>query len=246
MWSAMTPFSPAIGYLQGGLAPQDWREDLSQAQTHGFQLIEWALRSIVDDPLMSRPGRQEIRRLARRQDVRIVALRLFAPAPFFKVSGPEADRRFGDLARAAVAARELDIPAVVLPLTGEARIASPAEARRLSEGLASLGLVAGLPKILLESDFGPDDLAALMAPLPDDLYGVSYDIGLSARLGWDPAEELAAYGRRIGLVHVSEPLGDPSDILRRLAGIGWRGALILNRQPLVARARLQSWLAAMA
>jgi len=40
--------------------------------------------------------------------------------------------------------------------------------------------------------------------LPSDRFGINYDIGNSAALGFDPRDEFAAYGSRIVNVHVKD------------------------------------------
>ena len=55
----------------------------------------------------------------------------------------------------------------------------------------------------LEMSFAPARFAALLARLPDAVR-VNYDSGNSASLGFHPDEEFAAYGERIGSVHVKD------------------------------------------
>ena len=44
----------------------------------------------------------------------------------------------------------------------------------------------------------------LLSRLPDPPFKANYDTGNSASLGYDPVEELGAYGPRIGSVHVKD------------------------------------------
>ena len=77
--------------------------------------------------------------------------------------------------------------------------------------------------IVFESDYEPAALARFIAQLGPD-FGVNYDIGNSASLGFDPAEEIGAYGARIRNVHVKDrvrggttvPLGTGGDFRRTL------------------------------
>ena len=46
--------------------------------------------------------------------------------------------------------------------------------------------------------------AELLARLPRELVKVNYDIGNSASLGYDPRDEFAAYGDRVGSVHIKD------------------------------------------
>jgi hexulose-6-phosphate isomerase len=95
-------------------------------------------------------------------------------------------------------------------------------------------------KIVFESDFIPDRLKAFIDQFSPDNYGINYDIGNSAAMGFDPREEIKAYGRRILNVHVKDrllhgttvPLGrgnaDMPKVLEELNSIGYNGNFILQ------------------
>jgi L-ribulose-5-phosphate 3-epimerase len=97
----------------------------------------------------------------------------------------------------------------------------------------------------LETDLGPADFAALLARVGHPLLRVNYDTGNSASLGYDPAEEVAAYGELIASVHVKDrvrgggtvPLGEGHARIREQLGLlrkrGYSGDLVLQ----VARGR---------
>ena len=82
--------------------------------------------------------------------------------------------------------------------------------------------------------------ARLIDRFPRDSFGINYDIGNSASLGFDPAEEFAAYGTRIINVHVKDRhlggntvgLGDGDAnfdaVFAGLANLRYSGNLILQ------------------
>ena len=92
----------------------------------------------------------------------------------------------------------------------------------------------------LETSLGPDDFAALLARLPHPMLKANYDSGNSSSLGYDVRCELAAYGPRIGSVHIKDrvrgggtvPLGqgdaDIPTLLSGLAAIAYRGDFVLQ------------------
>ena len=59
-------------------------------------------------------------------------------------------------------------------------------------------------QVIFESDFIPAELTRFISRLPADRFGINYDIGNSAALGFKPAEEFAAYGDRVVNVHVKD------------------------------------------
>ena len=95
-------------------------------------------------------------------------------------------------------------------------------------------------KIVFESDFFPERVKSFISQFSTEYYGINYDIGNSASLGFDPKEEIKAYGRRILNVHVKDrflhgttvPLGQGNaeipKVLEELDSIGYNGNYILQ------------------
>ena len=59
-------------------------------------------------------------------------------------------------------------------------------------------------RVVFECDFAPEELARFIERLDLAVFGINYDIGNSAALGYDPREEIAVYGQRIINVHVKD------------------------------------------
>jgi hexulose-6-phosphate isomerase len=203
-----------IGFMQGRLSPQvdgkiqafpwqHWREEFPAAQALGFGLMEWTLDAerLYENPIMTPPGRREIAALAKRHGVAIQSLTgdFFMHAPFHKATGAERERRLRDLRAVAAACAELGVRFLVIPLVDAGRMDSP---REEADVLAALASPLDVP-ILFECDYAPRDLARFIAQL-GPAYGINYDIGNSASLGYDPVEEIHAYGGRILNVHVKD------------------------------------------
>jgi hexulose-6-phosphate isomerase len=131
---------------------------------------------------------------------------------------------------------------VVIPLVDAGRIESAAEE---SEVLGTfLGLSAELARlktgIAFECDYEPERLARFIGRLPAEHFGVNYDIGNSASLGYEPRREIGAYGARIVNVHIKDrvrsgstvPLGtgaaDFPAVFEALRGARYTGNFILQ------------------
>jgi hexulose-6-phosphate isomerase len=94
--------------------------------------------------------------------------------------------------------------------------------------------------VAFESEFAPVDLARFIGRLDPVLFGINYDIGNSAALGFNPSEEISAYGQRIINVHVKDrvlggttvPLGagnaDFETVFKELARLSYAGNYILQ------------------
>src|SRR5207248_89521 len=80
--------------------------------------------------------------------------------------------------------------------------------RGADEDLKAVAGEAPAPQVAIhvETDLPPAAYLCLLDRLPTQRIGVTYDIGNSASLGYDPSEELRAYGDRVGSVHVKDRL----------------------------------------
>ncbi|WP_225579155.1 sugar phosphate isomerase/epimerase family protein [Pseudomonas sp. PDM14] len=246
-----------IGFMQGRLCDRvdgkiqafpwpNWEKEFPVAQQLGISLMEWTLdqERLHENPLMSVPGRQRIRELSMQYGVRILSLTgdCFMQAPFFKASGTERDGLLLDLRAIVDSAADLGIRYVLIPLVDNGSLTSPSEERALLEGLLPLHgvLTAAKLKIVFESDFAPERLARFIERFPGDAFGLNYDIGNSAALGYSASEEISCYGHRIDNVHVKDrvlggttvPLGSGNanfpEVFRALHSAGYTGNFILQ------------------
>ena len=92
----------------------------------------------------------------------------------------------------------------------------------------------------MESSLPPAEFGRLLAELPHPLVKVNYDSGNSSSLGYKPSEEFAAYGCRVGSVHIKDrismvgtvPLGqgdaDLEAVFAGLRRINYAGDIVLQ------------------
>jgi hexulose-6-phosphate isomerase len=95
-------------------------------------------------------------------------------------------------------------------------------------------------QIAFECDLNPEELLHFISEFDKNYFGVNYDIGNSASLGFDPNKEFEAYGSRITNVHVKDrkingptiPLGEGDADFLRIFGllheVNYQGNLILQ------------------
>jgi len=243
--------------MQGRLSPlvddriqafpwSDWRGEFPAAESLGFHLMEWTLDQgrLHENPLMEPVGREEIRTLGERHGLKIPSLTgdCFMQAPFWKATLSERANLQRDFLAVVGAAASLGIKIVVMPLVDSGRVDSPKQEDALVTFLSGhtnafwrLGV-----RIAFETDQAPDELARFIDRLEPEVFGVNYDIGNSAALGFDPAEELSRYGHRVVNVHVKDrlrggttvPLGlgnaNFQAVFLALSHAGYRGNCILQ------------------
>ncbi|MDP7068624.1 MAG: sugar phosphate isomerase/epimerase [Acidimicrobiales bacterium] len=237
--------SPVDGQIQA--FPQDrWREEFVLADEADLRIMEWTIdhERIFDNPLMTVTGRNEIRQLSEQHGVLIPSLTgdCFMQAPFWKASGEQRYRLEGVVRSVLNACRAAGIGTVVVPLVDEGSPTDEAEEELLA--LFLLGQAEDLNqselRMAFESDLPPSDLAAFIERFPPGLFGINYDIGNSASMGFDPVEEFAAYGDRILNVHVKDrslggttvALGEGDaefeTVFAALSDLGYSGNFILQ------------------
>jgi L-ribulose-5-phosphate 3-epimerase len=223
-----------------------WQEEFAIAERHGFRIMEWTLDQdrLYENPLLTPSGQARIRALCLAHGLAVPSVTgdCFMQAPFWKADGAVRDGLERDFLAVADACAAAGVSMIVVPLVDNGRLDTPAQEDTLVSVLerhARRLLDRGL-RVLFESDFGPGQLRTFIDRLDSAAFGVNYDTGNSAALGFEPVEEFAAYGPRIGNVHIKDrvrgggtvPLGsgaaDFTAIFAQLARLGYQGNLILQ------------------
>jgi hexulose-6-phosphate isomerase len=246
-----------IGFMQGRLSAlvdgniqafpwAEWRQEFPRAKALGLTQMEWTIDQdrLRENPLTTEAGQSEIVALARQNELRIPSLTgdCFMQAPFWKADGATHDALVADLDLLIAACSRIGIEFVVIPLVDNGKIERESESDTLKrvliarrEQLARQGV-----KIVFESDLPPRELARFMEAFPADVFGINYDSGNSASLGYDSTEEIAAYAPRILNVHIKDrirggttvPLGtgnaDLAKTIRLIERSGYKGQYILQ------------------
>lgn len=246
-----------IGYMQGRLVDRvdgkiqafpvaQWREEFPIAQRIGLCKMEWTLDDpgLEINPLCTTQGQAEIRKLSASHGLTVASITgdCFMQAPFWKCSGREQTDLLRKLDITIAAAGILGARHIVVPLVDNGSLDNPQQHRALHRLLIQRHTI--LQKldvhIAFESDFKPEALRDFIADFPTDRFGVNYDIGNSASLGYDPEQEMAAYAPRIINVHVKDrklggttvPLGTGAgkmkEVLTGLKEIRYGGNFILQ------------------
>lgn len=187
-----------------------WEAEFLLADSLGLSFMEWTLDQdrIFDNPLMTEAGRAVIRRLCEENDILVPSLTgdCFMQAPFWKTKGQDRAELVATFEKVLLACVGVGIKFVVVPLVDNGSLTSPQEQEMLEKTL--LDFVPLMQKndlvIAFESDFPPRQLAEFMARLPADRFGVNFDMGNSASLGWNPEEEIGFLASRIVNVHVKD------------------------------------------
>jgi L-ribulose-5-phosphate 3-epimerase len=230
---------------------RDWESEFANGAAIGLYLMEWTLdqERLHENPLMTKEGQEKIRVLCQHHDFAIPSLTgdCFMQAPFWKIDGQARTDLQSDFLAIGRACAAVGIRMIVVPLVDNGRLETAEQENVLIEFLLAQQsfLSQHNLQVIFESDFTPPDLARFIARLPVERFGINYDIGNSAALGFNPADEFAAYGARVVNVHVKDrilhgatvPLGtgnaDFECVFGLLARQGYQGNVIMQ----TARAR---------
>lgn len=210
-----------IGFMQGRLCEpvdgkiqafpwRDWEKEFPIAHTIDLHLMEWTLDQdrLYANPLMTTEGQNKIRTLCHKHDLVIPSLTgdCFMQAPFWKVDGQTRADLQSDFLAICRASASVGIQMMVVPLVDNGRLESEEQENVLVDFLLAQQsfLEQHHLQVIFESDFVPTELARFIARLPVERFGINYDIGNSASLGFEPAEELSAYGARVVNVHIKD------------------------------------------
>jgi L-ribulose-5-phosphate 3-epimerase len=249
--------SQKIGFMQGRLSPlingriqafpwENWKEEFPTAQRIDIHLMEWTLdqERLYENPLLTEAGQEAIRALCQCYELSIPSLTgdCFMQVPFWKSAGKQLIALERDFLEIAKGCASVGIFMMVVPLVDNGRLENMEQENTLIDFLSAHAkfLESNHLKVIFESDFAPYELARFISRLDPTLFGINYDIGNSAALGFNPAEEIAAYGTRVDNVHVKDrklggttvPLGsgnaDFETVLASLAKVGFNGNFILQ------------------
>lgn len=216
--------SSRIGFIQGRLSPlidqkiqcfpwPYWEQEFFKAQKLGLCFMEWTLDQdrLYENPLMNEVGRKKIKKLIEKTKVSIPSLTgdCFMQAPFYKVKTNEQKKSLlKDLKNIIESCGDIGIKMIVLPLVDEGRLENKNQESVLMSELHKMIplLKKNHVKIVFESDFVPGKLKTFINRFPKEYFGINYDIGNSASLGFNPMEEISCYGDRIDNVHVKDRL----------------------------------------
>jgi L-ribulose-5-phosphate 3-epimerase len=249
--------SNSIGFMQGRLSPlingriqsfpwENWKDEFPLAHQINIHLMEWTLdqERLYENPLMTKTGQAEIRALCHRHELSIPSLTgdCFMQAPLWKAQGADRKALERDFVKIAKGCAAVGISMLVVPLVDDGRLEDEDQENNLVafleskvEFLAAHGL-----KVVFESDYVPPELERFIARLDPDLFGINYDIGNSAALGFNPQEEFAAYGQRIVNIHIKDRVfggttvalgtgsADFNLVFAGLAQINYQGNFILQ------------------
>jgi len=246
-----------LGVMQGRLLPKYrgryqahpcgyWQDEFPLAAGLGLASIEFIVdfEDADQNPLMRDSGPDEILALCEKTGVAVksVCADYFMDSPLHGVDEGSARASTQALSRLMRNCARVGIEDIVIPCVDRSRMKDRADRAEFSTRLLPLVESAAKSRLRLslETDLAPEPFAELLHGLDPAVVTVNYDMGNSASLGYDAAQEFAAYGARISDVHIKDrtlgggsvPLGtgavDFQKVFNLLASSSYRGPLIMQ------------------
>lgn len=189
-----------------------WSKEFDIAAKLDLDLIEWIvdLFEIEKNPLMSADGLLHIAEVTAKTGVHVgsICADCFMAAPLHSRDPLVVKSSLGYLLRLIEHASELGISDIVIPCVDQSSLASADDVARFVAALESVLDEAELRgvNLSLETDLDPERFARLLERFRSPRVTVNYDVGNSASLGYDPREELTAYGPSISDIHIKDRL----------------------------------------
>jgi L-ribulose-5-phosphate 3-epimerase len=246
-----------IGIMQGRLVPptdnriqcfprERWADEFELAARAGLDCIEWIydLYGADVNPLATEAGVEKLKELSERHKVGILSVcaDYFMDKPLVRATPDELDERLKTLYWLLGQGHRIGINRMVIPFVDASRIDTQEEfdgvvalLKRALVEAAKTGI-----EIHLETSLNPARFAELLGRLPHPLLKANYDSGNSSSLGYAPRDEFAAYGDRVGSVHIKDrllgastvPLGtgdaDFTALAESLKKVAYQGDFILQ------------------
>lgn len=245
-----------ICIMQGRLSPRykgrhqafpvyHWKEEFYTAKSLGFECIEFIYdhENYEDNPLKTEKGLREIKELSALTGVRVFSIcaDFFMRHPLFDKKGNR-DKNIETLTHLIKNSSTIGITDINVPCVDESSLKKEEDIEALKEGLheCMAATYECNTNINLETDLPPDEFNKLITDLNHPRIKVNYDIGNSASLGYNPEEELNAYGKYISVLHVKDRLykggsvklgtgdADFETVFRKLKQIGFNGMIIMQ------------------
>ena len=197
---------------------REWRREFALAKQLDLQMMEWTVDdwNILDNPIMSESGRKEIIDLQHKHDIDIPSITadFMMQKPFWKAEAKTREvrvNRFMDVCRACC---HLGIKIIVIPLVDNGSIEKETDMLSLTSELDKHQdtLKSNSLRVAFELDLDPSHALEFISRFDSDTFGINYDIGNSAALGFDPADEFNAYGNRIINVHIKDRMLNGSTV----------------------------------
>ena len=210
-----------LGIMQGRLSEtignkiqffpkKNWKKEFQVAKKIGFNFIEWTLDydGFDKNPIFLKSGLKKIKFLKKKYKIDIKTLTgdCFMQRPFWQTNDNK--NLLKDLESIIKACSKLKIKFIIFPLVDNSSIKNKKEEQKIINSFKKITPLLKRSKvaILFESDYNPKKLKMFIKKFNKKYFGINYDTGNSAGLGYNINEEFHSYGHYIKNIHIKDRL----------------------------------------
>ena len=236
--------SKRIGRKIQAFPEKNWQLEFQRAKKLGIKKIEWTLdyKNLKKNPIFTKSGQLQIKRLSKKYLVKINSLTgdCFIQKPFWKIKNNQ--KLIDDLIKIIVCSKKIGVKFIVIPLVDNGLIENIYHEKKLIKICKQIKKKLEIygTKLVFESDFNPVKLKKFIKKFDKNFFGINYDVGNSASMGFDINSEFKNYGKYIYNIHIKDRvkngktvrLGQGNanfvDLYKNLRKINYNGNLILQ------------------
>ncbi len=205
--------------MQGRLSPivknkiqifpkKNWEIEFKRAKDLGLKYIEWTLDydTFNDNPILNKYGIQKIKKISNKNSIKIKSLTgdCFMQKPFWKKKNNK--KLIKDFEKILDSSSKIGVKYIVVPLVDNGKIEDEKTEKNLIKILNKLKKKIKKKKIqiLFESDFSPQKLKKFISKFDKSIFGINYDLGNSAGMGFNVDDEFKNYFEYIKNIHIKD------------------------------------------
>ena len=187
-----------------------WNKEFEIASRLGIKFIEWTIdyKNFYKNPIFNPVEILKIKELSKKYKVSVKSLTgdCFMQKPFWKKKNHKNLVR--DLKKIILACSKIKIIYIVVPLVDNGSIKKTWQEKKLIKVFLKLSdfLKEKKVKIVFETDYNPVKLKKFIQVFDKSIFGINYDSGNSAALGYDINEEFSLYKKYIKRIHIKDRL----------------------------------------
>jgi L-ribulose-5-phosphate 3-epimerase len=210
-----------VGVMQGRLLPKYkkryqahpvdyWQDEFLISRELDLDCIEFIVdyNEVEKNPLIKDGGLDEVKLISNESGVKVktICADYFMEAPLHSENSEVVVSSKKMMLQLLSSASKLGVTEIVIPCVDQSSLSGQDAENRFLNNVLPLLEVAEEKNInfSLETDLDPKAFLNLLKRFNSKRIKVNYDIGNSAALGYNPIEELDAYGDKISDIHIKD------------------------------------------
>ena len=215
-------FLSRSGVMQGRMVNQErnkiqsfpwknWKKEFKILNRNKFNLLEWTVdnEKFLTNPINTKNGRKKINELKKKFRIKVNSLTadFFMEKPFFKErNNKNINKCIEKLRTILINANKIKIKLIIVPLVDNSSL----KKIKINFFIKKISEIKNILKknkqmILFESDFDPRTLLKFIKRFDARFFGINYDTGNSASLGYKIKDEIV-YFKFVKNIHLKDRL----------------------------------------